>query len=82
MKSGQTVTVSDGSGKLLATGTTGIGKLPIQGEYTTVTCVIPITVADVPKADFYKIQVGHRGEMTYSYDDLEAQGWQLGLSLS
>lgn len=64
---GTAVTVSDESGTLLAKGTLessfGENKL----------CVFPFDVEKVPSgAKFYKVQVSHRGEMSYTEE--EARG--------
>lgn len=73
------VTVTDGDGKLLATGSLGEGHL---ADGSTVTCVFPLNVATkLPKADFYKVEVSHRGALTYSYDQMQAQNWDLSLTL-
>jgi hypothetical protein len=36
---------------------------------------------DLPKTDFYKVEVSHRGALTYSYDDMKSQNWTVGLKL-
>jgi hypothetical protein len=36
---------------------------------------------DAEDADFYSVEVSHRGEITYSRDELEAAGWSIDLTL-
>jgi hypothetical protein len=83
IESGLRVVVNDGEGKTLATGRLGTSsyeqnpQYPILGE-----CVFPIEVPEgLPRADFYSIEVGSRGELTYSYDEMEANGWTVSFSL-
>lgn len=37
--------------------------------------------ADVPASPFYSIEVSHRGEINYSYDDMVENDWTVGLTL-
>jgi hypothetical protein len=74
---GAEVTVSDGSGKVLA-----IGALDGGDAGGTSDCVFSWIASGVPKASFYKIEVSHRGGVTFSYADLSAQNWSgIGLTL-
>lgn len=62
---GAQVVVTDSTGATVA-----VGKLG-RGEYTGGTCTLPFTIDGVPEgSDFYGIEVAHRGELTYSRDDL------------
>jgi hypothetical protein len=73
---GAAVTISDESGKLLAKGS-------IEGSYAQAgSCVLTFKVFDVPAgAKFYKLEVSHRGEM--SYTEAEARsGIQVSLGNS
>jgi hypothetical protein len=64
---GTAVTVADESGTLLAKGTVDSSL----GENTW--CVFDFNIKDVPAgAKFYKVQISHRGEM--SYTEQEARG--------
>lgn len=72
---GAAVSVSDGSGNLLATGRLTGGTQKMSGVSWT------FTLEDVPDADFYRVQVANRGELPYSRADLEAQGWTVSASL-
>lgn len=44
-------------------------------------CEIGFSIPELPEADFYTVEVSHRGGMSYSAADLEARGWQVSLSL-
>lgn len=76
IRSGLGVTVRDGSGSILATGRLGRGTMD-----GSVKCIFPFEIAALPKVDFYAVEVGRRGELSYSFDELERMGWQVGFSL-
>ena len=44
-------------------------------------CTYKFTIPALPDSDFYKVEVSHRGGITYSKADLEAQGWSVSTSL-
>lgn len=82
MFEGGAVTVRDATGQIIATGRLGMGTLAGPAVYQQdATCRLPFTVADVPDADFYSVEVTHRGELSYSRADMESQGWVLSLHL-
>lgn len=76
VQSGVTVTVRDGSGTTLATGRLGPGD-----RVGRTMCEFPFEVTDIAQADFYAIEVGRRGELTYSHTEMEGVGWDVGFSL-
>lgn len=80
IQGGMPVTIKDGQGKILALGKTSYGKRP-KAQYSQVLCVFDFQVNDVPKADFYSIEVGHRGQLNYSYEELKKQGWKVSFSI-
>lgn len=43
-------------------------------------CWLKFTVP-VKRSDFYQVEAGHRGGITYSFDDLEGQDWFVQLTL-
>ena len=73
---GTSVTVRDEAGKILATTTLGAGHYESAEG-----CVYGFEVADLPDAKFYQVEVSHRGEITYSEDELNASGWNVALEL-
>lgn len=77
IESGAQVVVKDGAGKTIATGRLGAGEF--DDELVT-TCTLPFVV-EVPNADFYSFSVSHRGELNYSREELEDEGWDVGLTL-
>lgn len=93
--SGGQVTVKDGTGKTIAVGSLGSGHyvdaLAAAGltstsgrsssSFTVVGCRFTLTVADVPDADFYRIEIGHRRPVEHSRNELESMSWNLDLSL-
>jgi len=72
---GLAVTVRSGDGTVIATGNLGTGT----GGSTY--CDFLLAVGDVPKEDFYSIEVGHRGELTYSFDEMVRRDWTVALTL-
>ncbi|MBW0118526.1 hypothetical protein I4J48_25105, partial [Pseudonocardia sp. KRD-169] len=60
---GTSVTVADATGTVVATGRLDSGRSS-AGD-----CVFPFSVAEVPgDSDFYRVEVSHRGEVTFSRD--------------
>lgn len=53
-------------------------KLDLFFDY--IGCVVIFEV-EVPVEDFYSIEVGRRGDLSYSYEDLEEMDWAVALSL-
>jgi hypothetical protein len=76
---GAQVTVTDQKGELIATGTLSMGERGMTND--TWVCRFAFTVPDVPGADFYTIEVSHRGGLTYSTAEMDAQGWTVGFTL-
>lgn len=73
--SGTQVTVTNESGKVLATSSLGVGS-------GVIVCDFDFTVK-VPNASFYRIEIGggRRGVMTYSRQQMEDAGWSVNLTL-
>jgi hypothetical protein len=38
-------------------------------------------VNNIPKSDFYVISVGNRGDMNYSFDEMQKENWVVSLGL-
>jgi len=72
---GLQVQVSDEDGTAIGTGELDLGEITNDG------CRFPFTVQNLPVAKFYKITVGHRGELDYSYAELQAADWNVGFTL-
>lgn len=72
---GTSVTVRDGAGEILATGSLE------AGEDLGLWCNFPFTVEDVPGADFYEVEVSHRGGLSYSDKEMEEKDWFVSVSL-
>jgi hypothetical protein len=76
LHAGTSVVVKNEDGKVLATGTLDAGKI-----VALETCGFKFNVANVPDANFYQVEVSHRGEVTYSKKDLDDRRWNIDLSL-
>jgi hypothetical protein len=72
---GVQVTVRNGTGDILA-----VDALHDAGGDELKVCEFYFTL-DVPKEAFYEITVGRRGEMVYSFADLEKAKWHVDLTL-
>lgn len=70
---GTGVTVKNERGEIIATGSVQFG------QWTTGACRMTFEAEDVPKARFYEIEVGRRGEQRYSRADMEAMDYELDL---
>jgi hypothetical protein len=75
IEAGLQVQVSDEAGTAIGTGQLALGKM------TATECRFPFVVQNLPVAKFYKINVGTRGELDYSYAELQAAGWNVGFTL-
>jgi hypothetical protein len=76
---GLQVVVSDESGTVIANGSLDQGEV-VKAEFWN-NCEFPFIVSNVPTAKFYRIQFGGRGQVSYSYDQMRANGWKVRLSL-
>ncbi len=76
-----TVTVKDGKSQIITTGLTNSGVRPKDDEYAKVTCIFEFKVEDIPKSDFYSIEIGRRGNLNYSFEDLENRNWNVEFSI-
>lgn len=74
LTAGAPVTIKNESGAIIATGSLDAGVS--DPSYPTVVCRFSYTIANVPGAKFYTIEVSHRGGLTYSQDQLDAAGWK------
>lgn len=83
IRTGTDVAVYDGGGKVLGHGSLSAGRVgPVDwGGNRSYTCTFDFTVPDLPKVDFYKVEVGSRGDLLFSYEELEQKSWSVGASL-
>lgn len=77
VEEGLEVTVRDEEGTLL-----GESELGDSRQHSELACVLSFEIADVPKAKFYSIEVGSRGDLNYSYSEMEEREWKVAFSLS
>lgn len=76
VQSGMRVLVTDQSGEAVGTGST---QAMTEGNTVSI-CRLTFSV-EVPRSDFYTIAVGNRGELTYSFDELESADWGVAFEL-
>lgn len=72
---GLQVTISDQSGTVIGNGTLDSGEAQEGG------CVFRFQVNKIPVANFYKVAVGRRGEISYSLEQMKQASWSVELSL-
>lgn len=77
LAAGADVTVKNGSGRIIAIGSLREGK----PNYDGATCTMPLKVSGIPKASFYQVEVSHRGELSYSYAQLQRRHWRVSLTI-
>ncbi len=77
IKSGTPVTLRDGDNKIL-----GSTSLPSGAfDATAGGCAFKFAIDGVPEVPFYSIEVGRRGQVTNSLEEMKNAGWTFGLSL-
>jgi hypothetical protein len=75
VRDGLQVVVRDGEGTII-----GRGELVTDRAASTASpngCTFDFTVDSLPEVDFYNVEIGDRGELTYSFADLEEAGWRV-----
>ena len=78
MAGGTAVVVKDARGTIVAVGALESGA---TFDFGLTGCRLAFSVGDLPTLDFYTVAIGHRGDITYSADQLDADGWRIALSL-
>jgi 2',3'-cyclic-nucleotide 2'-phosphodiesterase (5'-nucleotidase family) len=72
---GADVVVKDQAGVVVASSTLTTGQR--NGDE----CVYVFAVDNVPKASFYSVEVSHRGQLHYSYDQMQSSDWTVAMTL-
>ena len=70
---GAAVTVRDSSGAIVGVGNLGGGRSSSYG------CNLPFAVAEVSSSELYTVEVNHRGEVTFTADEVTAGEVRLSL---
>ncbi|MEX0629953.1 MAG: hypothetical protein WEE67_06270 [Chloroflexota bacterium] len=73
---GAQVVVRDGAGEIVATGALDAGVKGADEQ-----CSFTFAVEGIPNAEFYDVEVSHRGELAYSREDMEGADWRLSSTL-
>jgi len=83
IRQGVQVLVRNDSNKILAKGQLGKGAGVALPGYPSLmgSCVFSFKINNVPSSNFYSIEVGHRGALTYSKKELDKKRWKVGFSL-
>ena len=76
ISSGLGVVIKDGAGTIIAKDELWSGKNTGRNE-----CTFPFYVSNIPDADFYTIEVGRRGSLIYSRDEIARADWSVAFSL-
>jgi hypothetical protein len=77
IKGGVSVTVRDGASRILATGNLENGQRSAAGG----SCSFVFRVPNIKQADFYSVEVGRRGSLSYSHTEMTANDWTVAFSL-
>ena len=70
------VVIKDGAGTIIANDDLWTGKNTGRNA-----CTFPFYVSNVPDADFYTIEVGRRGSLVYSRDEITRADWSVAFRL-
>ncbi len=82
VKTGLQVVVKSEKNEILAVGALGGDNNYYYSEqYSQVACDFPFSIKDLPRASFYQIEVGRRGSLKYSFDELRNAKWMVQFSL-
>ncbi len=79
IQEGLPVDVADQDGTVLSAGALGRGV--VEGEGSAQVCEFDFDLPSVQDADRYVIEVGDRGELSYSRAQLEEMNWEVSFSL-
>jgi hypothetical protein len=74
--SGAQVVVSNDSGSVLALSQLDDGVADGSGN-----CVFNFAIDKVPRSNFYRFEVSHRGQLDYSYQQLSSAGFSVAMTL-
>jgi hypothetical protein len=72
---GMAVTVTNEADVVIGNGALGPGEVTDDG------CRFYFRAPNVPVAKFYRVEAGRRGKVNYSYEQMQAAGWNIGLTL-
>ncbi len=88
---GMAVVIRDADGTIIATGATrSLGSDLLDGDpflaaalqgFVEDVCRVVFEIPGVPDSTFYTIEVGRRGNLTFSRDELATAGWTVEMSL-
>ncbi len=84
IKEGAQVTIRDETDTVIAAGRLSEGQIKTTElglDLVSADCIFLFEVTDVPSANFYTVEVSHRGGLTYSLDEMDALDWEVSLSL-
>jgi len=77
IRSGMQITLRDETGRVMGTTSFPVGRVEGAG----LRCVFEFEFTDAPEAEFYTLDSGRRGELTYSVAELEDRGWHVGIDI-
>lgn len=73
---GLQATLTDEDGTVI-----GTAAFPVGETVERTQCQFTYEFSDVPEADFYTVAIGRRGELTYSFTEMEAMDWRIASEL-
>jgi hypothetical protein len=75
IRQGLQVRATDDTGRLIASSNLGTGT--VDG----MVCEFSFHLDDIPRSSYYSFEVGRRGELTFSHEEMVADGWTVAFSL-
>jgi hypothetical protein len=90
LRGGSDVVVKDREGTVIGKGSLGSGvgvavrqdcgapgEHPLCDPMGGRVCKLSFTVDGIPRSDFYVVEMGKRGQFTYSFDEIQSQDWSV-----
>jgi hypothetical protein len=77
IEGGLSVTVRDETARILATGNLENGQRSAAGG----SCRFDFRILNIKQADFYSVEVGRRGSLSFSHTEMTANDWSVAFSL-
>lgn len=69
------ITVTNEEGKIIGIGSAGFGVL-VDSD-----CVFTYKIDNIPRSNFYSIEVGRRGKVNYSIEQIIRDNWKVLISI-
>lgn len=75
------ITIRNGTGDIIGLGKTETGISSTPGVLNVV-CFFKFSVKNIPRSDFYSIEIARRKGVNFSFDELQEMGWNTVLQIN